>query len=215
MKEITTKDGSITYRNKKYDDIYHSTSGAATESLEKYARPALEPILHRPIINILDICFGLGYNTAAAIDIIRESSKDSIIRVLGLENDIEILEKIQKIKAPFKSYNIIKELTKTLYYQYDEKNLHIKLHIGDAKLTINTKQKFDAVFLDPFSPTKQPELWTVDFFKNIKKTMRKGAIMSTYSCARTVRDNLRSAGFAVIDGPVIGRKSPSTLAVNQ
>ena len=28
------------------------------------------------------------------------------------------------------------------------------------------------------------------------------------------RDNLKEAGFKVIDGPVLGRRSPSTIAIN-
>jgi tRNA U34 5-methylaminomethyl-2-thiouridine-forming methyltransferase MnmC len=44
--------------------------------------------------------------------------------------------------------------------------------------------------------------------------MKKGAMMSTYSCARIVRDNLKNAGFEVKNGPIIGRRSPSTIAIN-
>ena len=68
------------------------------------------------------------------------------------------------------------------------------------------------MFLDPFSPPKNPELWTESFFREVKKLMKPKAILATYSCARIVRDNLKKAGFIVKDGPIIGRRSPSTLA---
>ena len=42
--------------------------------------------------------------------------------------------------------------------------------------------------------------------------MKPGAKLSTYSCAKSVRQNMIAAGFNVLDGPAIGRKSPATIA---
>ena len=52
------------------------------------------------------------------------------------------------------------------------------------------------------------------FFKNIKKLMKKGAYLTTYSCASEVRKNLIEAEFEVKDGPSVGRKAPSTIAIS-
>ena len=76
----------------------------------------------------------------------------------------------------------------------------------------NLNQKFDAVFLDPFSPKKCPELWTERFFKDIRKLMKQNSVLTTYSCAKITRNNLVNAGFNVKDGPSIGRRAPSTIA---
>ena len=70
----------------------------------------------------------------------------------------------------------------------------------------------DAVFFDPFSPKKQPELWSVDLFQKIFQIMASGARLTTYSCARQARENLQAAGFRTEDGPVVGRVSPGTIA---
>ena len=94
---------------------------------------------------------------------------------------------------------------------YKENN--IKIILGDARETVKKlNEKFDVVFLDPFSPKKCTELWTEVFFSDVKKLMKKNGILATYSCARSVRDNLRKLVFVVEDGPCIGRKSPSTIA---
>ena len=42
--------------------------------------------------------------------------------------------------------------------------------------------------------------------------MKKDAILATYSYARKVRENLNEAGLVVYDGPIVGRRSPCTLA---
>lgn len=206
MKKIITKDGSITFFNEKYQDIYHSKSGALEEAFKKFA----EPCRIKPGMKIMDICFGIGYNCLAAIN------KSKKLRIVALEKDKEILKKVKTIKVPKKlekDYGIIKEVAVRHYYK--DNNLEIKLLLGDARKTIkNIKQKFDVVFLDPFSPKTCPELWTAEFFAEIKKRMKKGAFLATYSCARAVRDNLKSVGLAVRDGPSVGRNAPSTLACN-
>lgn len=200
MEKVTTGDNSITLRNPEYDECYHTKSGAIEESFEKYAKPCKI----KDGMKVLDICFGIGYNTLAAIH-------TADVKVIGLENDRKVLDEIENVKVPEElkqDYEKIKQAAKTLNYQ-DK----IKIILGDARTTITQlNQKFDAVFLDPFSPKKCPELWTDEFMKGIAKTMKKGAILATYSCARIVRENLKNAGFKVIDGPCIGRRSPSTLA---
>lgn len=202
MKEIITGDNSITFYNDKYDETYHSTSGAIEESFEKFVKPCRI----NDGMKILDICFGIGYNCCAALD----SAKK--LKIICLENDKEILEQIQTLNPKLKNYNIIKKLAKN--FEYNDENYDLKLIMGDARETIKTlNDKVDAVFLDPFSPKKCPELWTKDFFADIKRVMNKNAILATYSCAGIVRRNLNSAGFTVKDGPCVGRRSPSTIAV--
>jgi predicted methyltransferase len=197
IREIETKDGSITFHNEEYGEAYHSLTGAEEEAREKYAKPANI----KPKNKILDICFGLGYNSAAALDITTD------IEITAIEKDPNILKKTLNLKTEFKHYNIIKETI-------EGKQTQITLFVDDARKVIKTlpNNQFDIVFLDPFSPKKCPELWTQEFFKDINKSMKQGAKLFTYSCARVVRDNLKATGFKVSDGPSVGRWAPSTIA---
>jgi tRNA U34 5-methylaminomethyl-2-thiouridine-forming methyltransferase MnmC len=204
MRKITTKDGSPTFYNEKYDETYHSKTGAIEESEKKF----VEPANIKEGMKILDVCFGLGYNSAAAI------KKAKKLTITALEMDAEILKKTKSIevKGYKREYEKIKEAAKKLHYK--DKDVEINIIIGDATKTIkDIDDKFDAVFHDPFSPPKNPDMWTEGFFKEIKKRMKKGARLTTYSCARIVRDNLSNAGFKVQDGPKVGRRGPSTIAV--
>ena len=74
---------------------------------------------------------------------------------------------------------------------------------------------FDIAFLDAFSLKKQPEMWQQGFIDNIYSVMSEKSVLTTYSCAKQVRKALQNAGFNVMDGPRIGRKSPSTIAVKE
>lgn len=212
MKKIITEDNSTTFYNEMYNETYHSTTGAEEEAVKKFVEPCKNIINNNKVINILDICFGLGYNSAAAIDEIRKRDKNSIINIIALENDKEILKKIRNISSTFRSYLLIKELINSKDLTMSKDNINIKIILDDAKKSIKRlKEKFDIIFLDPFSPKKCPELWTEEFLRDIKRLTHE-SIITTYSCAKIVRKNLEAAGFKTKDGPCIGRKSPSTIA---
>ncbi len=203
MKLVKTKDNSYTFFNEEYQEIYHSQTGALEEAQKKY----IEPLGVKDNQIILDICFGLGYNTFAAI----ENAKH--IKIIALEKDPKVLEELQTLEINGK-YDIIKKVARDYYYK--DENCEITLILGPAEETIrNIKEKFDVVFLDPFAPRNNPELWTKEFFKEIYSRMKKGAKLATYSCARSVRENLKAVGFRVIDGPNVGRRGPSTNAIKE
>ncbi len=203
MKKVVTRDRSITYYNEAYSECYHSITGAIEESEKKFVVPANIS----DGMKVLDVCFGLGYNSMVAI------RKAKRLDIVGLEKDKEIIRKIQSLQVEGyeKEYNKIKEAAKKGHYKDDD--VEITLIMGDATGTIKSiAKKFDAVFLDPFSPPKNKELWTESFFKDLKKRMKKNSVLTTYSCARIVRENLKKAGFKVRDGPKVGRRGPSTIA---
>lgn len=207
MHFIKTRDGSFTVFNKKYQEHYHTLSGALEEAFEKHVN-AIEV---EDGFNILDFCFGLGYNSIAA------TKGHKNLNIVGLENDLEIIKAIKNLSVPkeiekeFSAFRNLAERTKIT----DENHNTIKLIFGDALHTIDQlpKEFFDRVFFDPFSPKKQPEMWNKEVFLKVFALMKPGAKLSTYSCAKMVRENMKAAGFIVMDGPIIGRKSPATIAV--
>jgi len=209
MKLLRTEDNSFTCHNAEFDEHYHTKSGAIEEAFEKHVKP-----LHvTDGMHVLDFCFGLGYNTLAAF----HGHKN--ISAIALELDPEIIEMMEKIEAPkeiaqefafFKNIGKEKELC-------DTNGNHLQLIMGNAMETIKDLENdsFDVCFFDPFSPGKHPEMWSVDVFKEVFRVLKKGGKLSTYSCARRVRDNLKKAGFLVTDGPIVGRRSPSTIAIKE
>ncbi len=204
---VLTKDGSNTLYNKKYQEYYHSISGAYTEALEKY----IKPLAIQNGDTILDFCFGLGYNSFVAISLF------SNLDITALENDMEILQTISYFAFPSKlneTVNIFKNIAKN-HLITDKKNNTINLIIGDALKTVKTlpQNHFDKIFFDPFSPKKAPEMWTQELFSDLFNILKRKGMLATYSCAKTVRKNMQLSGFRVIDGPSVGRKSPSTIAI--
>lgn len=66
-----TNDGTVGLFSPVDDDIYHSTYGALTESWQKFIQPSLleEYLKNNNSVKILDICYGIGYNTKTALQV--------------------------------------------------------------------------------------------------------------------------------------------------
>lgn len=91
-----TQDGSIGLYSYADDDVYHSKFGAVTESWEKFILPSnvSKLINNTPEIKVLDVCYGIGYNTKALMSyVINENEK-----ILKKENFIKKFFKMIKNK---------------------------------------------------------------------------------------------------------------------
>lgn len=218
FEKVITRDGSITYHNSEFNEHYHSiTVGALEEAQIKY----VEPLNLKEGNTILDFCFGLGYNTLVTIATLKKCN------IIGLELDKNIIMELKNIKVPEKfieSYKIIQNISIQLnknpslnIIEYKDENYCIKLIINDAAKEIKKlkSNSFEGILFDPFSPKKCPQLWEKSIFENMYRILKTNGRLTTYSCARIVRENLKTTKFKVIDGPCFGRKSPSTIGIKK
>jgi len=64
-----TADGSTGLYNPDFNDIYHSATGALTEAYEKFILPSnLDLLIKKNKISVLDICYGIGYNSKSFLN---------------------------------------------------------------------------------------------------------------------------------------------------
>lgn len=215
-----TADGSYTFFSNTFNEAFHSIYGAKQEAQMKFVEPCnlAQKAQFEPEIFILDICYGLGYNTASALETIWKINPNCKINWIGLEFDPTVpLSAIEcNLFSDYSSIviNILTEIANQKKVKYN--NFEGKLLINDARISIqeivNLNLKFDAIFLDPFSPPKCPQLWTVEFLKLVSLCLKNNGKLATYSCAGAVRKALLLAGLNIGSTPSIGRKSPSTIA---
>ncbi len=240
-----TADGSFSYHNASYDEAYHSEHGAYAEALHKHVIASRILELRQPEIRILDVCFGLGYNSGVAIEKILEQNPETQTKIIGLENDPEILKLITELEIPesLNSYQAAHKMlcdviaspqsgrsnpqtlrdgllpaSPSARYRNDEgktrNDVEIQILIGDAREQIKNLESnyFDAVFFDPFSPRKCPELWDLSFITEVVRCTKPGAYISTYSSSRIAKDGFSSAGCSLEEGPKLGRRNGGVLA---
>jgi hypothetical protein len=97
---------------------------------------------------------------------------------------------------------------------YADDLCEVRIYFGDAREKIRQvpSSTADCVFLDPFSPPVNPQLWTVEFFKILKSKLRERGKILTYSSALPVISAFRKAGFYPGYTPPVGRKRAGLIA---
>ncbi len=197
-----TKDGSFSLKSNYFNETFHSGSGALNEALTKFICPSqIEIFKEESTIRILDVCFGLGYNSAALLDALQQTSIKA--KWLGLEIDPRPLDLALKEKdfQNLWSTNILSILQSLRKHsQWNNDWSEGLLLWGDARKmikAISKTWKADLVFLDAFSPTHCPELWTEEFLSKLAKLLSPGGRIITYCRAAAVRASLRRSGLQI------------------
>ena len=203
MTPVITADGSVTFFSPDWKEHYHTKSGARLEADKKFVEPSgLEERLQRSDVKLLDVCFGLGNNSLAAL-CAAEGAKCGI-DITALEMDKRVVraaaEFFQTLETDPVNWN--ETLQKLLDHSVDFPNLgKVNLRFGDARWLIQNlpDESFNAVFHDPFSSQHCPELWTVEFFEQLRRVMKPDGVLLTYSSAMPVRGAMREAGLFIAE----------------
>jgi tRNA U34 5-methylaminomethyl-2-thiouridine-forming methyltransferase MnmC len=213
-KMVQSEDGSFTAYSKEFDEHYHSTKdGALQESLQKHVIPALNHVSQKDEISILDICFGLGFNTLATLYYMKKEGIKKKLTIYSPEFDKALISSLGHFQYPdiFKEFQeIINALSST--GEYRDEHLHVSLYLGDAReFLLTCKEKFDIVYQDAFSPASNPILWTKEYFTDIARVIKEDGILTTYSISLATRLALHGSGFYIYLYKPEGCRS-STLA---
>ncbi len=197
---ILCEDGSHTLFSKEFDEPYHSTKdGALYESIEKYVKPSLYHQQHKKSITILDICFGLGYNTFATIYYIQKHHLHTKVHIISPEFDEELIRSLASFDYPLEFDSIryiIEAISRDLSYR--DEQFSIEILLGDARESIPQIQtKVDIIYQDAFSPAHNPLLWTKEYFEAIRAISSSDAVLTTYSTAIATRMGLYENGFYI------------------
>ena len=97
-----------------------------------------------------------------------------------------------------------------IYYKYisnsyknslkvlENRNFYFELFQADARAFIKSSNiEYDFVFLDAFSPSKVPTLWTVEFFNELYKHTSENCMILTYSNSASIRNAFLQNNFYV------------------
>ncbi|MBE9221183.1 hypothetical protein IQ215_00585 [Cyanobacterium stanieri LEGE 03274] len=215
-----TEDGSHTFYSQQFKETFHSKYGAKKESEITYIKGCniKEKLNSKNKIKVIDLCYGLGYNTASLLDLYQKINSNVSLDIFALEIDINVpQEAITNNLLSFYSSKTQDYLKRVVHdNKLNINNLNIELFIGDARQTIKKiieqNIKADAIFFDPFSPPKCPQLWTVDFLKLVVQCLENDGILATYSCSAAVRKAMTLVGLNIGRNYTVGKRAPGTLA---
>ncbi len=207
LKFVITEDGSHTLAVSGMNEHYHSVHGAISESQHIFINAGLKHVIDKKQkINILEIGFGTGLN--ALLTLIETSKLEISCEYTAIEA-YPLAEDIYNNLNYQELLNIQDDLFLKIHQCEWNKNINISKNFNlqkkycQAQKMILASNHFDLVYFDAFAPDIQPEMWDREIFENIFLSMKKGAILTTYSTKGEVKRKLKEIGFAIekLKGP--------------
>jgi len=195
-----SEDGTYTAYSKEYDEHYHSTKdGALKESLQKHVYPAFKIKQTQDEINILDICYGLGFNTLATLYYYKKNNLTSKLNIYSPELDATLISSLKNFTYP-QEFDEFRDMILDLSEKgvYSDDSFYIEIFLGDAREYVRRfDNKFDIVYQDAFSPSSNPALWTQEYCSDVKDAMKEDGVLTTYSISLATRLALWENGFKI------------------
>ena len=225
LRALETDDGSLSLHSAHFGEAFHSSSGALAEAIAKFVRPAeLDRFSQADELKVLDVCFGLGYNSAALMSALPCTNAPRMLW-WGLELDQRPLTRALDHKPfcdlwPPAVLNRLEQLRRT--GSWNDCAGQGTMAWGDARLNLKDLPdscKPDLVLLDAFSPSRCPQLWSEEFLAALTERLAPGGRLLTYCTAAAVRSSLRRAGLELRSLLTAAHKlekwSSGTLAAKQ
>ena len=201
---VNTNDGSNSLKNLIINDCYHSKYGAINESKHIFINNGLKRISKKKI-RVLEIGFGTGLN-ALLTQLYCDKKEQNII--------YHAIDNLPLKKDTYYSLNYCDQLK-------IDKNIFLKIHnsLWENEIELSNffvvkkincdftkklfNEKYDLIYFDAFSPSKQPEMWGLNNFKKLYNCLNRNGVLITYSSKGDVKRIIKEVGFNVfsIAGP--------------
>src|SRR5438270_481105 len=207
-----------------YDDVYHPKAGALAQAQHVLLRGSGLPERWRgrERFVVLETGFGLGNNFLATWDAWRrDPGACRQLHFVSIEqhplarDDLRALPRDDALK-PLAALlaDAWPPLTPNLHrLEFEGGRVQLLLALGDvANWLPELVAQVDAFYLDGFAPARNPQMWQPRLYKAMARLAVPGATAATWTAARSVRDGLPAAGFAVEVAPGQGGKRDITLA---
>jgi len=203
---VLSRDGSHTILNSRFGEHYHSFFGAIQESRHIFLEAGLKVAAHESgSVNVFEVGFGTGLNALLTFQYARQ--QDFFVNYFAVEAYPLEEGVVAGLNYP-SLLHVEPETFMTMHRaagQLTEIKPFFKLALMPTTLQeVKLKSDyFDVVYFDAFSPDTQPEMWTVSCFEKIYDAMKRGGVLTTYSCKGMVKRALKAAGFFIekLPGP--------------
>ena len=199
---LDTADGSLSLHSSHFSEAFHSSAGALAEAEAKFVAPAqLERFQSGTPLRVLDVCVGLGYNSAALMEALPLDATPQL-QWWGLELDPRPLTMAlgdQRFRAQWNAPVLARlEALRDRGHWDAEDGSYGRMLWGDARQQLHQLPSdlgVDLILMDAFSPSHCPELWSEEFLGGLAQKLAPGGRLLTYSRAASIRSSLQRAGL--------------------
>ena len=207
----------------RFDDVYFSAESGLEEARHVFLKgnrldQRFATLSNKQSFTIGETGFGTGLNFLCAWQLFEQVAPE------GASLDFFSTEKfpldVDELRAALAIWPDLKPFYDELIqhwwrwvpgwnrWNFADGRVRLTLAIGDVYETLPQlpSGSVDAWFLDGFSPSKNPEMWTDSVLMQLARTSNTEATMATYTSAGWVRRGLQRAGFSIEKVPGYGRK---------
>jgi hypothetical protein len=175
-----TSDGSVGLYSKDFNDIFHSATGALTEAYEKFIYPIdFDILMADHEINVLDICYGIGYNSKSFLNYIFENylKKNFSKNSCHAKRNIDTIYTDNILHNDSKFYNdeVYSNNNSSIRFRECNEKIYTNNEFHKISVTAVDNDKI-LTFLSPFIKTGKKifKNKNLDFeYKNIEKYLNK------------------------------------------
>ena len=188
----------------RFGDRYHSESGSSLEQARGvFLRGCGLPgaWAGQPQWRILETGFGLGLNFLVTWAAWRsDPQRCTLLHFVSAEAWPVSAADLQRVNAAHPELALLADELHRQWWgllpgvhrlSFEGGRVLLTLYIGDAQAMLRRQQPtltVDAVYLDGFSPQRNPDLWSPDTLKAVARCCRRGTRLATWTIARPVRE---------------------------
>ena len=223
--DLEFKDGIP--RSKQFDEGYYSDGDGLEESRHVFIDGSglLEHWQNRNTYTIGETGFGTGLNFLAVWrELENREDRPGILHFVSVENSPLSRDQMVRAHGAFPEIQDYSMRLLDVYEQPDINGFHRMWVVpGSVCLTLVIDEVYEALekldakmdcwFLDGFSPSKNPAMWSKKVVDQLARLSRTDSILGTFTASGMVRRNLKSAGFSVARKPGFGKKREMISAV--
>jgi tRNA 5-methylaminomethyl-2-thiouridine biosynthesis bifunctional protein len=210
--------------SREFDDVYHSASGGPAQARHVFLGGNGLPgrWRDRERFVVFENGFGIGLNFLATWRAWRDDpARCRRLHYVSIEKHPFSLEDLRTLHSRFPEFE--KEAAELHAHwpllvpgghraELDDGSVVLTLFFADIRIVRDLRLAADAIFLDGFSPAKNPDMWGHATMRSLSRLCAPGATAATWSVAAGVRNPLESAGFTVEKRPGFGAKQEMLVA---
>ena len=201
-----------------FGDVYHSADGGLAQADHVFLKGNQLPNRWRgrETFVILETGFGLGINFLTTWQAWRrDPQRCRRLHFVSVEKHPFSLQDLRTLHA---RYPQVREEAAELHsvwpilvpgghrLVFEGGAVVLTLFFAEIKVIRDLRLAADAIYLDGFSPVKNPEMWSPQTLRAISRLAAPGATVATWSVASSVRAALEETGFEVEKRPGFGFK---------
>ncbi|WP_410498330.1 bifunctional tRNA (5-methylaminomethyl-2-thiouridine)(34)-methyltransferase MnmD/FAD-dependent 5-carboxymethylaminomethyl-2-thiouridine(34) oxidoreductase MnmC [Chitinibacter sp. S2-10] len=208
--QLEFADDGCTPYSSRFDDIYHSAQGAQQQAQAVFLAGNQLPQRwqERDCFTIIETGFGQGISFLSTWQAWRnDPQRSERLHFISVEQFPFARDDLARLHQ---QYPDLAELSRNLLRHWphltpgfhriwlDDGRVSLTLLFGDVLTMLHeVVAKVDAIYLDGFSPGKNPQMWCLPVFKALWRLCKIDTTLATYTVAGDVRRGLTEAGFSV------------------